>query len=55
MIVNKGGPNNTGGILLDWDHSKVFKPEDNYTSAYWYRHTVSKFYEAPLIPDIYSY
>jgi len=55
MIVDKGGPNNTGGILINWDLSKAVKPEDKHTSACWYRRTVSKFYEAPLIPDIYSH
>jgi len=55
MIVDKGGPNNTGGILINWDLSKAVKPEDKRTSAYQYRRTVSKFYKAPLIPDIYSH
>jgi len=55
MIVDKGGPNNTGSILIDWDLSKAVKPEDKCTSAHQYRHTVSKIYEAPLIPDIYSH
>jgi len=55
MIVNKGGPNNTGGILINWDLFKAVKPEDKHTSTHRYRHTISKFYEAPLIPDIYSH
>ena len=64
MIVDKGElnttgdkdeSNTTGSILIDWDLSKKLKPENKRTSARRYRRTVSKFYEAPLRPDIYSH
>ena len=48
MIVDKGEPNITGGILIDWDLCKIVNPEDKRTSARQFRRTVSEC-EAPLI------
>ena len=48
MIVDKGEPNITGGILIDWDLCKIVNPEDKRTSACQFRCTVSKC-EVPLI------
>ena len=51
MIVN------SGGILIDWDLSRLRRSMDNRTAARRYSHTVSKSYETvwPLMSDIYSH
>jgi serine/threonine protein kinase len=50
------GSDSTGGILIDWDLSRLRRPKDEPAVARRYSRTVSKSYEAawPLMSDAYS-
>ena len=53
MIVDDDEPNIRGGMLIDWDLSKVIDPDESNT-AHQYTRTVSKMSDAArlLSPDI---
>jgi serine/threonine protein kinase len=55
MIIDEGELNDSRGILIDWDLSKVIKQEDEHTGARPYTRIVSKLQEVPLMPDAYSH